>query len=173
MDHDSLKGKKILVVDDEPDIIEALMDLLDMCHVEGALDFRAAKTFLQKHDYDAAVLDIMGVDGYGLLEIVKQQNIPALILTSHALSPEHFKKSIRNGAHLYLPKDKMYEIDDYLDELIQSFKMPEKKSGRWFVRLAPFFNKIFEPNWKDSDPRFWADFKAQFNFTQDELESVL
>jgi len=173
MDLNYLKGKKILVVDDEPDIIDALMDLLDMCQVESALDFKSAKNYLQKHRYDAAVLDIRGVDGYGLLEIAIQQNIPALILTAYALSAENFKKSIKNGAHIYLPKDKMYEICEYLEELIKSNKKQEKRSGRWFVKLAPFFDKIFESNWKKSDPLFWSDFSQQFDFTRDELKKLL
>jgi CheY-like chemotaxis protein len=168
-----LKGKKILVVDDEPDIIDMLRDLLDMCQVESALDFNAGKNFLQQRHYDAAILDIMGVDGYGLLEIAIQKNIPALILTAYALSAEHFKKSIQNGAHIYLPKDKMYEITEYLEELIKFYKLQDKKSGRWFVKLAPFFDKIFESNWKESDPLFWDDFRRQFNFTRDELKKVL
>ncbi|NIV98732.1 response regulator receiver protein, partial [Candidatus Saccharibacteria bacterium] len=33
---DILKGKKILVVDDEPDILETLEELLDECDIETA-----------------------------------------------------------------------------------------------------------------------------------------
>jgi len=90
-----LKDKKILIVDDEPDILETLMELLDMCLIDSAPDFETAKKFLSKNTYDAAILDIMGVRGYDLLQITTQKEIPALMLTAHALSPEHLIKSIK------------------------------------------------------------------------------
>ena len=42
-----LKGKKILVVDDEPDILQVLEELLWMCEVVKASTFKEAKTFLE------------------------------------------------------------------------------------------------------------------------------
>ncbi len=113
-----LKDKKILIVDDEPDILETLMELLDMCLIDSAPDFETAKKFLSKNTYDAAILDIMGVRGYDLLQITTQKEIPALMLTAHALSPEHLIKSIKEGAHSYVPKDKMVDIETFLSDLI-------------------------------------------------------
>ena len=83
-DTNLLEGKKILIVDDEPDILAVLEDLLDMCELVKASSFEEAKTYLETQSFDIAVLDIMGVDGYGLLEIAKQKNIPALMLTAQA-----------------------------------------------------------------------------------------
>ena len=34
-----LNGKKLLLVDDEPDVIETLVDLLDMCTTDTATAF--------------------------------------------------------------------------------------------------------------------------------------
>ena len=41
-DNNILKGKKILIVDDEADILETLTDLLDMCMTETIKDFDTA-----------------------------------------------------------------------------------------------------------------------------------
>jgi DNA-binding response OmpR family regulator len=57
-----LKGKKILVVDDEPDVLESLVELLDMCKIDTALSFEEGKKLLETDNYDIAILDIMGVD---------------------------------------------------------------------------------------------------------------
>ena len=80
-----LNGKKILIVDDEPDILETLTDLLDMCVTETAEDFETATSLLKQNTYDMTVLDIMGVNGYELLETAKQKEIPSVMLTAHAL----------------------------------------------------------------------------------------
>ena len=98
-----LVGKKVLIVDDEPDVFETLNELLDMCSVDYAQDFKTAKKFLLETNYDAAILDIMGVDGYKLLTLARQREIPALMLTAHALSPDNLKKSIERGADAYIP----------------------------------------------------------------------
>ena len=90
-----LEGKKILLVDDEPDILEALEELLSMCDIEKASTFEEAKKLLESKDFDIAILDIMGVDGYGLLEIAKGQKITPVMLTAHAFSPDHLVRSIK------------------------------------------------------------------------------
>ncbi|MFH1242059.1 MAG: response regulator, partial [Pseudomonadota bacterium] len=86
---DILKGKNILLVDDEPDILETLAETLDECDIETASTFESAKKLLESKVYDAAVLDIMGVRGFDLLEIATRKKIPALMLTAHGLSPEN------------------------------------------------------------------------------------
>ena len=64
-----LTGKRILIVDDEPDILETLKDLLSLCTVIEASSFDEAKNLLESEYFDLAVLDIMGVEGYKLLEV--------------------------------------------------------------------------------------------------------
>ena len=88
-----LKGKRVLIVDDEEDVLEFLMEILDMCKIDKASTFEEAKNLLEANPYHIAVLDIMGVRGYELLEIAKKKNIPALMLTAHALSKDNLKKS--------------------------------------------------------------------------------
>ena len=96
-----LTGKKILIVDDEMDVLEQLIELLDMCKIDTASSFEEGKRLLEKEIYDVAVLDIMGVRGFELLEIANSRKIPALMLTAHALSEENLKKSAQEGASYY------------------------------------------------------------------------
>ena len=67
-----LDQKKVLIVDDEPDVLETLKELLSMCEVTEATTFERAKELLETKVFDIAILDIMGVDGYRLLEIARQ-----------------------------------------------------------------------------------------------------
>ena len=59
-----LEGKRILIVDDEPDVLDTLADLLPMCVVTKASNFEQAKDLLESQYFDMAILDIMGVQGY-------------------------------------------------------------------------------------------------------------
>ena len=81
-----LKGKKILIVDDEPDVLEALEDLLYSCDVRKAANFEDAKRLLETQDFDMTILDIMGVDGYRLLKIAIEKKVIPVMLTAKALS---------------------------------------------------------------------------------------
>ena len=70
MDKDKLlEGKRILIVDDEPDVLDTLEDLLPMCVVTRASTFDQARSSLEDQYFDMAILDIMGVKGYELLKI--------------------------------------------------------------------------------------------------------
>ena len=42
-----LDGKKILIVDDEPDVLETLEELLPMCDISTAATFDEAKKLLE------------------------------------------------------------------------------------------------------------------------------
>ena len=57
----ALMGKRLLIVDDERDILETLTDLLELCKIDPASSFEEAKKFLEQYEYDLVVLDIMGV----------------------------------------------------------------------------------------------------------------
>ena len=44
--NDLLEGKRVLIVDDEPDVLESLIELLSMCDVVTASTFEEAKELL-------------------------------------------------------------------------------------------------------------------------------
>lgn len=155
----TLKGKRILVVDDEPDILETLTELLGECIVDTASNFEAAGELLENNTYDAAILDIMGVEGYRLLEDTARKGIPALMLTARALSPDHLVESITKGAHAYIPKDKIAEIEVFLKDILEAQSKGQGRLGRWFSRLEPYFEEKFGADWKKRpDPDFWKKF---------------
>lgn len=59
-----ITGKRVLVVDDEQDILDTLAALLDICKIDMASSFEEGKRLLETSYYDIAVLDIMGVRGF-------------------------------------------------------------------------------------------------------------
>ena len=151
-----IQGKKILIVDDEKEVLEMLLELLDVCKVDAAQSFEEAKQMLEENDYDVAILDIMGVRGFDLLEIAKNRGIPALMLTAHALTEENLKKSAEEGASYYAPKDEMNKIDLFVADVIEAQSKKKNAWVKWFERLGNFYDKRFSgPNWREKEKEFW------------------
>ena len=115
-----IKGKMILIVDDEKDVLELLKELLSECKLDIASSFEEAKNLLEAKFYDLAILDIMGVRGYDLLEIANSMNIPALMLTAHALSEEHLKRAFQEGAAYYAPKEEISNIELFVADVLEA-----------------------------------------------------
>ena len=159
----SPNGKTMLVVDDEIDILETLEELLeDIFTVDTASSFEEAVACLKNNTYHVAVLDIMGVRGYDLLEATHALGIPTLMLTAHALSPDNLKKSIELGADAYIPKDKMVDISLYVEDVLNSRQNKRKKNFKWFTRLKPLFNEFFGEGWTDPEKDFWDTFDEKY-----------
>ncbi len=154
-----LEGKKILIVDDEPDVLDALEELLPMCEVAKAGTYEEAVSLIEGREFDMAVLDIMGVNGYKLLEKAQQKNIFSVMLTAHALSVEDTVKSFKKGAAFYVPKDKMEDIAIYLTDILEAEAKGKSLWGRWLDRFGSFYDKKFGPDWQKSDEEFWKKFK--------------
>ncbi len=159
---DLLKDRRILVVDDEPDILETVVELLDMCALDTAANFEEAKKRINNKPYDLAILDIMGVSGYDILELANQKNIPALMLTAHALTPENLKESIQKGADSYIPKDELANLPDHVADVVKSRIEGKQGYGSWFSNLKPFFDKSFGKGWRDKDRSFWNGFDDKY-----------
>jgi DNA-binding response OmpR family regulator len=147
---DLLKGKKVLIVDDEPDVLDTLEDLLSDCDVVKAGSFEEAKKRFETQPFDMAVLDIMGVNGYELLEIAVKKKVTTVMLTAHALSPEDTMKSFRGGAAYYVPKDKIAEMPKILANILD-LKSQGKNTWMPFVGWAEaYYSAKFGPKWEKS-----------------------
>lgn len=155
-----LDGKKVLIVDDEPDILEVVVDMLPMCKTHTASNFEDAKKLLETKSFDLAVLDIMGVDGYGLLKIANRKKIPAIMLTAHAFNPPNLVKSIREGAAAYVPKEEISNIAVFLNDVLVARATGKNPWGAWQDRLpSSFFDRRWGSAWRDTDKDFWETFR--------------
>jgi DNA-binding NtrC family response regulator len=153
-----LKGKRVLIVDDEVDVLDVLTHLLDMCQVDRASTFEEAKDLLEKTPYDIAVLDIMGVRGYDLLKIADRRNIPAVMLTAHALTKADIIRSIQEGASFFAPKDRIADIASFLASVLEARQINANSWARWFESLGDFYDKRFGgTDWRDKEREFWEE----------------
>ena len=153
-----IKGKRILIVDDEQDVLDTLAESLDMCKIDTASSFEEGKRLLKGNKYDVAILDIMGVRGYDLLDVANEAGTPALMLTAHALSEENLKKSAEKGAAYYAPKDEIENIREFVADVIESLEKNKNPWIRWFDRLADFYDSRFGgTDWREKEKEFWEN----------------
>lgn len=151
-----LTGKRLLIVDDEKDILDTLVNLLDDCKLDTASSFEEAKKLLSTENYDLVVLDIMGVQGYDLLDMAKKRCIPALMLTAHALSESDLIQSAQRGASFYAPKDKIMDIALFVSDVLEATENMKNPWLRWYERLGSYYDRAFRgQNWRQREKAFW------------------
>jgi CheY-like chemotaxis protein len=140
---DVLKGKKVLVVDDDEDICTLLAeDLSDMCEVQTARSFDAAEKKLETGAFDLVILDIMGVRGYDLLARFGRE-VPCIVLTARARKPEDLERARSAGAALYVPKSDIGRLDIYLAKVVAA----DEPLWPWLFKTHDF-TRWFGPQWR-------------------------
>ena len=155
-----IKGRSVLIVDDEEDVLEELVGLLDMCKLDTASSFEEGKARLENEEvnYDVAILDIMGVRGFELLAIAKAYKVPALMLTAHALTEESLKRSAEEGAAYFVPKEEMTNIHLFVADVIEA---REKRMNPWhklIKRLGGFYDRKFQgTKWREQEGEYWKE----------------
>jgi PAS domain S-box-containing protein len=109
----SLKGIRVLVVDDEVDIRDFITTVLEQCaaEVQAVASVQEALEIITHYKPDVLISDI-GMpeeDGYSLIRKVRSQppdkggNIPAAALTAYARAEDRMR-AIQSGYQLHLPK---------------------------------------------------------------------
>lgn len=146
-DHGILADKKILAVDDEPDVLAVIEEQLEICNLITAKDYESAKELLEKEQYDLAVLDIMGVRGFELLAIATSRRIPSVILTAHALSPESLQEAIDKGAMSFLPKDELARLSELITEILEEVAQGRTHWAKLKLRLGHRFKELWGEMW--------------------------
>jgi DNA-binding response OmpR family regulator len=148
-DFDILKGKTILAVDDEPDILEVVKDELLDCEVVTATDFESARKLIESGHYDLVILDIMGVNGFKLLELCSTRGLSAAMLTARATDIRSINRSIALGAVSFLPKEELGSLHELAAEILEGLEKGQSHWTKLFKRLGPLFKEKFGIVWED------------------------
>ena len=154
-----LDGKRILAVDDEPDVLtvleEEILGSCSNCTFDKATNYEEAVAKLKSKAYDLVILDIMGVRGFDLLALAVSNHLKVAMLTAHALTPEALKRSFEMRAMAYLPKEKLGEIVPFLEDVLKSEYLPGWK--RLYEKLKGFFDEKFESDWEKKTGLQWHE----------------
>jgi CheY-like chemotaxis protein len=102
-------SKRILVVDDDPDILQVLKDRLDSYGytVETANDGREALEGLRRQAFDGVILDIRmpEIDGMEVLRQIRESHsvVPVVMITASTIQ-DRAVEAVGKGAQAYLLK---------------------------------------------------------------------
>ncbi len=154
MDGQILEGKRILVVDDEPDILETVAEVLPSSHVVTVGTFDDARALISTESFDLVILDIMGVNGFALLEACRTNKLPAAMLTAHAMNVESLNLAVKLGAVSFLPKEELYRLPELVAEILEGLEKGQTHWVKLFKRLGPFFKEKLGILWEDEKSKF-------------------
>jgi len=123
---------KILLVDDEPDVLDVIGNLLEMegYDVRFARDYYDALAVVDEESFDIVITDyrMPKMHGIYLLDMLKDSHpdLPVIIITAYSGS-ELMAEAKRKGADAFLPKPFTFEA---LDSTIKKvMKKWQKRSG--------------------------------------------
>ena len=106
-----MKRVSVLIVDDEPDVLVILNDLLRFHlvdpHVDTARSGTAALALIRRHDYDLAISDVLmpDMDGFTLTGKVGavRPNTPTILVTAHG-DRDVGVRAMNSGAYAFVTK---------------------------------------------------------------------
>ncbi len=154
-----LAGKMLLVVDDEPDILEIVKEAFSNTTIITAQDFDSARKLINKDVFDLVILDVMGVNGFELLKICRVREVPAAMLTARAINVESINRAMREGAVSFLPKEELERLPDLVAEILTELEQGRTHWPKLFERLDSFFKKKFGDTWRHLDTPPWTGFQ--------------
>ncbi len=143
-----LKGKRILAVDDEPDVLDLVQEQLEECEVVKASTYEEATELLSNESFDLVLLDIMGVNGFDLLEQCSRKRLPAAMLTAHSITAESVNRALNLGAVSFLPKDELARLEEHAADILEGLAEGKSHWRRLFDRLGPFFRDRLGLTWE-------------------------
>lgn len=128
---DMIKTLPILVVEDDPDLREALSDTLALSRyrVLTAVDGRHAVETLEKHAVGLVISDVQmpNMNGLALLHEIKSRwpHVPVLLMTAYGVISQAVE-AMREGAADYLVKP--FEVSDLISKVARTM-LPASFSG--------------------------------------------
>ena len=131
---------KILIVEDEEMIARLIRIGLEKAgySCECVYDGKAAADLLEEKRYDLILLDIMlpEIDGYELLEYVREFEIPVIFITAKS-SLEDKVKGLRAGADDYITKP--FGVMELISRVKALMRRSRGMEEERMIRLGPIF----------------------------------
>ncbi len=122
MEPSTVNSKRILAVDEDPDLLEVLEEEILAAHpdfnVEKAFTFPQAVEKMIWVNYDAVILDITSGYGFKLLQLAQGRHLHVGLLTTYPVLSGHPRLSAQMAARAFLPKEGLGDVVPFLDKIM-------------------------------------------------------
>ena len=168
----------ILIVDDEPRLLQSLIGLLSDrgFTADAALGGKAACQMLKRSNYDLVLLDLRMPDmnGHQVMDFMLEQGIPAVtIVVSGESSFAAVSRALRRGAHDYIKKP--FDVDELLATVRNALDKRSLERAHEDVQVRLRKSEELHRYIVNSSPDivFMLDRQGHFCFLNSKVEALL
>ncbi len=136
------------MVDDEPDTLTAVKEALAISQVDIAAGFAEAQQLIAAECFDLVILDVMGVNGFFLLETCCKNKLPVAMLTGDFMHTQVVIAAMKLGAVSFIPTDALHQLPEIVAEILEDLEQGRTHWTRLFQRLGPRFRERLDVSWE-------------------------
>ena len=115
-----LDKRKVLVVNNDPDIFESLERYLDVCRLYKASDIRTAMVYLEYRLFDIVIWDTDSIEPLDLSGNLLKKGIPTVFFMEGQNPDDNLNKYIKQGAVPLPNRNNLSGIKSFLEGLVQA-----------------------------------------------------
>jgi CheY-like chemotaxis protein len=150
-----LEGKRILVVDNEREVLGMVAEALATSEVVTVGNVDEARPLIATESFDLAILDTVGANGCDLLKDCHANKLPAAMLTTRRIEVTTLNLALKRGAMSFFPKDELKLLPETVAELLERVE----KGKTYWAKLFRFFGSVFKETWRVMDEDTARDLK--------------
>lgn len=161
VDSQILEGKRILVVDNEREVLNMLAEALAASQVVTVGNVDDARPLISKESFDLVILDTISANGCDLLQDCRANKLPAAMLTSREVEVTRVNEAMKRGAQSFFPKDEIHRLPETVVDLLERLEERKTHWAKLFRRFGTTFRELWrvvreEDNQRPKFPRaYW------------------
>ncbi|MGO9117829.1 MAG: response regulator [Desulfomonilaceae bacterium] len=138
-----LEGKRILVVNNEREVLKMMKEALAASEVITAGDVDEARSLIAKEFFNLAILDTVTSNGCDLLQDCQANKVPAAMLTPRKVEVTRVSEAMKRGARSFFPKDEIHRLPETVVDLLERLEKRKTHGTGFFRRLGSAFRELW------------------------------
>lgn len=143
MEGQILEGKRILVVDNEREILNMVSQALAASEVVAVGNADEARPLIARESFDLVILDTARANGCALLDDCHANKLPAAMLTPREVEVRRLNEAMKRGAKSFFPRDDVQRLSKSVADLLEHL---EKET--YWTRLSRRIKAGFREIWR-------------------------
>jgi len=138
-----LEGKRILVVNNEREVLKMMTDALAASEVITAGNVDEARSLIAKEFFNLAILDTVSANGCDLLQDCQANKVPAAMLTPREVEVTRVNEAMKRGARSFFSKDELHRLPETVVDLLERLEGRKAHGTGFFRRLGATFRELW------------------------------